>query len=273
MNRAYMICLDLDGTLLNRKGQVSVRNRKCLTDCLDRGFQVYFVTGRPYCFAKYIAESVDSRIGVIACAGACYEWEGRLIEHEIPQEALVQFIERLERSGAQAFFKGRTYFYTHEAYDRRFLYDHMNDGLPEKLKVRSYTGLSYEELKGTAAHVQKILVYDTDPERLERLEREVRRIPLLNADKYNTKGFDVTAKGTDKGTAILELRKRLGLKKSRILAMGDSLNDVPMFREAGYRIAMGNADPEIKEICDEVTGSNEEDGVAWILEHPDRYLK
>lgn len=273
MNRAYMICLDLDGTLLNRQGQISARNRKCLIDCLDRGFQVYFVTGRPYCFAKCIAESVDSRIGVIACAGACYEWAGSLIEREIPKEALEQFIDCLERSGSQAFFKGRTYFYTHEAYDRRFLYDHMNEEFPEGLRVRSFTELPYGELKRAVSHVQKILVYDTDPERLERLQEDVCRIPLLHADKYNTKGFDVTAKGTDKGTAILELRKKLGLEKSQILAMGDSLNDIPMFREAGYRVAMGNADPEIKEICDEVTGSNEESGVAWILEHPDKYLK
>lgn len=262
-----MICLDLDGTLLNNQGKVSERNRKCLVDCLDQGFKVYLVTGRPYCFAKYIAESVDWRIGVIACAGACYEWNGQLTVHEIASEALAKIIGCLERSTAHAFFKGRSYFYTHEAYDRRFLYDHMNDRFPEKLKVRSFTELPYSELKRAAAHIHKILVYDTDSDKLHQLEAQMCRIPSLNVSRYNEISFDVTAEGTDKGTAIREIRQRLYLEKSQVLAIGDAMNDLPMFREAGRRIAMGNAKPRIKEMCHEVTRSNEEDGVAWILEN------
>lgn len=262
-----MICLDLDGTLLNNQGTVSEKNKKCLSACLDQGFKVYLVTGRPYCFAKYIAGTIDQRIGVIACAGACYEWNEKLIAHEIASEALIKIIECLERSAAHAFFKGRTYFYTHEIYDRRFLYDHMNDRFPENLKVKSFTELPYAELKRSAAHIHKILVYDMDRDRLCQLETQVSKIALLNISRYNDISFDMTAEGTDKGTAIREIRQRLHLEKSQVLAIGDAANDLPMFREAGRRIAMGNATPQIKEICHEVTKSNEEDGVAWILEN------
>ena len=63
------------------------------------------------------------------------------------------------------------------------------------------------------------------------------------------------------------------MKKEQILALGDGWNDLPMFRSAGWRIGMGNAAEEVKRVCDEVTGTSEEDGVAQILEHAGRYFR
>ena len=54
-----MICIDLDGTLLNRQSRISERNQRALKKCLNQGASVYFVTCRPYCFTKSLAESVD----------------------------------------------------------------------------------------------------------------------------------------------------------------------------------------------------------------------
>lgn len=54
-----MVCLDLDGTLLNRSRAVSMENRKALIDCLDRGIYIYLVTGRPPCFARWLTRQID----------------------------------------------------------------------------------------------------------------------------------------------------------------------------------------------------------------------
>ena len=165
-NISALVCLDLDGTLLNRAGQVSERNRAALISCLDKGAAVCFVTGRPYCFAKSLAVSIDPRIGVVAGAGACYEWEGELIEHPLPEDARRKFVDCLARSSAHAFFKGRRLFYTHDVYDRRFLYDWMNDRFPEEYRVQSLTELTFEELKERTEKIHKILVYEEDSRRL-----------------------------------------------------------------------------------------------------------
>lgn len=68
-----LICIDLDGTLMSQDGQISQRNQQALKKCLLMGDIVYFVTGRPYCFAKSLALTVDSGIGVVAGNGSCYE--------------------------------------------------------------------------------------------------------------------------------------------------------------------------------------------------------
>ena len=268
-----MVCLDLDGTLLNRAGRISSRNKESLAACLEQGIQVYFVTGRPYCFARSLPDMVDKRIGVIACSGACCEFDGQLIINELSKEAVERFADGLETSGAHAFFKGLTQFYTHDAYDERFLYDHHNNWFSEGLKVQSFTELSYEELKEQAVHIHKILVYDMNQNGLKDLAARTAQIPDVQVSWYRNISFDVTAAGADKGISVDRVRKGLGLKKEQILALGDGWNDLPMFRSAGWRIGMGNAAEEVKRVCDEVTGTSEEDGVAQILEHAGRYFR
>jgi len=272
MSNSVLICLDLDGTLFNRQSEISERNRRALKNCLDKGAAVCFVTGRPYCFAKYTALSVDPRIRVISGAGACYEWSGSLITREIPKQALKEFVDCLSQSTAQAFFKGLHTFYTHEAYDERFLYDRYNPDFPPDCQVHSLTCLPYPELKKQVKDIHKILVYEKEKERLDTFEACVSVIPGLQVSRYNDISFDVTAAGVDKGRAILDIRSRLGLPKEAVLAIGDAPNDLPMFREAGIRVAMGNAREEIRRLCHYTTAANEEDGVAQVLEHLETYF-
>ncbi len=273
MTYSGMICLDLDGTLLNREGKISSRNRESIQACLEWGIHVCFVTGRPYCFARSLADTIDKRIGVIACSGACYEYGGRLVTEELPDEAVRQFADCLERSGAHAFFKGLTRFYTHDIYDERFLYDHHNSWFSKGLQVQSFPGLSWQELKARVCHIHKILVYDADRKALAELAKHTEKIAHVQVSWYRDISFDVTAEGTDKGIAVEKVRLCLGLEKEQVLAIGDAWNDMPMFRSAGWRIAMGNAVKEVRDICDEITGSNEEDGVAEILEQAGRYFR
>lgn len=267
-----IVCLDLDGTLLNRDGRISNRNKESIQACLERGIHIYFVTGRPYCFARSLADMVDKRIGVIACSGACYEYGGKLLVKELPDEAVPQFVDCLKQSGAHAFFKGMTRFYTHDLYDERFLYDHHNSWFSQKLQVQSLTGLSWQELKDQACHIHKILVYDSDKRALAELAERTEKIPHVQVSWYRDISFDVTSEGTDKGIAVEKVRMSLGLEKDQVLAIGDAWNDMPMFESAGRRIAMGNAAKEVKDICDEITGTNEEDGVAWVLEQVEKYF-
>lgn len=267
-----MVCLDLDGTLLNRSGDITDRNRESLQLSLEQGLAVYFVTGRPYCFARSLADTVDKRIGVIACAGACYEEGGRLVTKELSGETIRSFTDALALSGAHAFFKGLTRFYTHDAYDGRFLYDHHNSWFSAGLQVQSFTELSWQDLKEQACHIHKILVYGREREGLMALAAHTQRIPHAQVSWYRDISFDVTAEGTDKGIAVEQVRRGLGLTKEQVLAIGDAWNDLPMFRSAGRAIAMGNAAREVKEICHEVTGTNEEDGVAQVLEQQGRYF-
>ncbi|GAA2510850.1 MULTISPECIES: HAD family hydrolase [Actinomycetes] len=72
--------------------------------------------------------------------------------------------------------------------------------------------------------------------------------------------------GVTKATGLALAAERLGIPAAEALAFGDMPNDIPMFRWAAHGVAMANAHPELKAVADEVTTSNEDDGIAVVLE-------
>ena len=78
--------------------------------------------------------------------------------------------------------------------------------------------------------------------------------------------MEIMPLGIEKATSLKLLLSRLGSSNEELIAIGDGLNDIPMLKYAGLGIAMGNAYDEVKKISDDVTFSNEEDGVAECIE-------
>jgi hypothetical protein len=78
--------------------------------------------------------------------------------------------------------------------------------------------------------------------------------------------LDFVAPGVDKGSAVRQLAETVGVPLSEIVTLGDGENDVPMFRQAGFSIAMGNASDAVKREARETTLTNDEDGFAMAVE-------
>lgn len=259
-------CIDLDGTLLRSDNTVSNINKDSIRKAINEGNKVFLVTGRPYCFTKYIAEEIHNDIGIISFNGGCYDKGKDTNISCISNDSLVEAIDILKDSKCKCFFKGKRLFYTTEDYDDRFLYDHMNDKFSDKLKVYSYIKLSWDEIRKNAKDIIKVLIYSYDKNEVDKLRIKMQRIKGLTISSYMDISLDINSENTDKGRAVRDVMSYYGINKSDIIAIGDSENDIPMLKEAGYSIAMGNAKEEIKEICDKVTLSNDEDGVSYAIE-------
>ena len=78
--------------------------------------------------------------------------------------------------------------------------------------------------------------------------------------------LELTSKTAQKGGALRKLAAHLGAAPEETMAIGDSFNDLDMLRAAGTAVAMGNAEPIVKETADFITKSNDEDGVAYAIE-------
>ena len=78
--------------------------------------------------------------------------------------------------------------------------------------------------------------------------------------------IEINDEGVNKGTALIELGKMLGIERAEIMACGDGDNDVDMLREVGFGVAMANADEKTKAAADYITVSNEEQGAARAIE-------
>ena len=110
----------------------------------------------------------------------------------------------------------------------------------------------------------KIVGVSKNFELLERCEPDVR---LAFADaafvaRSQPYYLDITHPLANKGAALSEIAKLLGVPLAEIAVIGDGGNDVPMFKRSGLSIAMGNASPEVQQAADFVTDSNEEEGFA-----------
>lgn len=89
-------------------------------------------------------------------------------------------------------------------------------------------------------------------------------ITFLSGGYHN---LEFTKKGTSKGTGMLYLCERLGIAPKETMAIGDTQNDLDILQTAAIGVAMGNARAEVKKASDFITLTNEEDGVAYALEH------
>jgi hydroxymethylpyrimidine pyrophosphatase-like HAD family hydrolase len=78
--------------------------------------------------------------------------------------------------------------------------------------------------------------------------------------------LDITNLAANKGEAVIEIARHFGVPLSRVAVIGDMANDLPMFRRAGYAVAMGNATDEVKGEAAAVTARNTEDGFAQAVE-------
>ena len=117
----------------------------------------------------------------------------------------------------------------------------------------------------------RVSALDMEEETADRLAGELGAGPGLNVVKvslpYNGMwAVDVTRAGVDKGTAINEVARLLGIRTRQIIAAGDSYNDLPLLEACGLGIAMGNAASELKAAADYVAPSVDDDGLAVAIE-------
>lgn len=105
-------------------------------------------------------------------------------------------------------------------------------------------------------------------EQVENVEIKNRHKSLLDIKFKDDKTIfcDIANIDCNKGTAIKKLLEILNIKKEEAIAIGDDNNDLSMFEQVGYKVAVANAIDIVKEKADEITLSNDDDGVAVFLE-------
>ena len=122
-------------------------------------------------------------------------------------------------------------------------------------------------LKAINHPIAKCLIVG-DPTRLAVLEKEMYdhlkdRMGVFRSEPYF---LELVPKGIDKARSLSVLLKEINMKKEEMIAVGDGFNDLSMIQYAGLGVAMANAQPVVRENADYITLSNDEDGVAAVVE-------
>lgn len=256
--RFDLIALDLDGTLLDSQERISPRNRAAIEEALGAGIRIVLVTGRGVDMPIRVSRELGLNLPVICCHGALTKDFGanRTLGHiPVPLQYAKPMIEFSERKGLSVAIYAEEFFYRLEG---------------SQLHMEDMRGPAWRQVKTFAdvMHTAPTFIRFMGRESVAAMEEEFRDLPLHF--KYET-WLDfvecaVTSRDATKQRALARLCADFQVPPERVLAIGDSRNDVPMLRWAGAGVAMANALPEVREAVKYVTASNEEDGVAAAIE-------
>lgn len=264
-----MLAIDLDGTLLDSNKEISQENRKYIKRAVEKGLKVLICSGRIYAGAKVFAEQLSLEGPLIVCNGA----EIRDVKTDevyyssmLSKEDCLKVVDLLHNDGI--------YFHTYiddvmyaEKLDYAALYymikskDLRSDFRIDVKVVESVRDVVVKSTKNPA----KIVVMSSKLEDLNRVRKFVEEVDTIEVVSSNYDNFEVLNRGVSKGKALEIISRMFSVKREEIIAIGDNENDCSMLEYAGFSVAMGNAEDRVKNICDFVTLSNDEDGVAHAI--------
>lgn len=257
-NQKFMVCLDVDGTIVNHQGQMSQRVRTTTRAVVSAGHEVVVSTGRSLGATLPVVRELGIEQGyVVACNGGVIAkvsgTEVEVIHREIFDPSLV--LATLWRTMPHA-------KYALENEHGEFLssdeFTDVSFGAPARV-------VGFDELLNSKA--VRVVVFSTDAT-AEEFGRAVHGLGLSGVT-YSvgwTAWLDIAAEGTTKASGLERLRGTLGFESTDTLAVGDGRNDIEMLQWAGTGVAMGQAPKEVKAAADTVTASVDEDGLASVLQ-------
>jgi Cof subfamily protein (haloacid dehalogenase superfamily) len=258
-----LIATDLDGTLLRADRTVSARTAATLARMSAEGRQVVLVTGRPIRWLQLVYDHLDSPVPAVCANGAVvYDPVEDVVLRADPlaPELLAEVARRLRAevpgvSLAVEVTDGREM--RHEA-DYPIRWDHRHEA------VRMID--APEELLSAPAVKLLARAGSRDPDVFVQVVAGA-LAGLAEATHSSYSGLvEISAAGVTKAAGLAWLCTRYGVTADEVIAFGDMPNDLPMLSWAGRAVAVANAHPAVLEVADEVTLTNEEDGVAAYLE-------
>jgi Cof subfamily protein (haloacid dehalogenase superfamily) len=256
-----LLALDLDGTLVEPRKPVRPTVIAAVRRAQAAGVRATIVTGRMYVGAKPFAEALALDGPIVLYQGAVLAdaRTGRF-EREIPlahATAMRIYAAAKEHDLHVQFYRDDRFYVEH---DNRYarLYALTSD--TEPVVVRSLP----DEFAGRDSTKVNIV---TDASRTADVLALMERVcgPDAYVTRSNPEFVEMLSPEVDKGVALRLVAESYGIPMDRVMAIGDSYNDLPLLRAAGFAVAMGSSPPELKAVADAVVGDVEHDGVAEAI--------
>ncbi|WP_426460909.1 HAD family hydrolase [Mycoplasma hafezii] len=273
-NNLETFIFDLDGTLLNSQKEVTKRTKQAIELLHKQGKRVVIATGRPFYMNKKLFTELNLKDPVIAINGTTIidDWRtgkttvlGKLDNTEVLQ--IVKYLEANkidfltyttdtmygENFNNPIWFNARIYPYTTADNPYRWNYEE--------------TSVSQLIEQNPNITILKLLILrEKVQDKMPKLLEFLKQFPKSYCIPSQSDVLDIMPLHQNKGKAIKELFKKYGWKLAEAIACGDAPNDVEMMQAVAVGVAMANAHPEVKEHADIIAESNDEDGVAKLIE-------
>jgi hypothetical protein len=257
-----LVAFDVDGTLVGRDLTISYRVQDAVAQMRSSGVGGCLVTGRMYRATVPFARTLHLDAPVICYQGAAIldpATDDVLAHSALANELVRELIGLTERDGMHLQLYRNDEYYCEAR--NRFSELYASLSLTEPVIVPSL-----REAFAYSPATKAVVVADVAAAG----EYERRLQDHFAARAYVTRSLpefvEVLDPSVDKGNALRFVAARLGVPMEATLAIGDSWNDAPLLRAAGFAVAMGSGPPELREIADAVVGDLALDGVAEAIE-------
>ena len=286
-----LMTIDLDGTLLNSYGEVSEATRKALLTVKERGTEVVLASGRPISSTESLAVELGVDNYLISGNGAAV--------YDIKEQKVIydRFLTKEQVMRIAKLCEDNSFFYNVYTEDEviasslnyNVLFYH-KENVKKIEEKRTHINvvqniMEYIEQSGKEKFL-KITVCDESQFIFNSIMKRLKEIDGIDVletaymsrkkikdgtDDVDIQYFytEITNKNVNKWSAIEFLMEKLDIKKEEIIAIGDNLNDKEMIENAGLGVVMGNSNPIMKELADEIVADNNSEGV---LEAVNRFV-
>jgi len=271
-NMSYkLVCIDMDGTLLDSKKNVSQRNLEAIEKSHKLGVKIAICTGRIFTSAKYYGEIIGVKAPIIASNGAYIREKDRdevIYKSVLGYENCKIIFSVFKKYGIVPHFFTSDSIYTEKLIYFSAYYNEENKKLEKENQVAIKITDQWEKVfQDNELEIIKAVAVDDDLHKVAQAKRELRKISSVEVVSSHNNNFEVMCRDTSKGRGVEILSEFYGFSPEEIICIGDNENDLSMIKFAGLGVAMGNSNDEIKKAADYVTSTNDEDGVAEVLEN------
>ena len=263
------IFVDIDGTLRDSNRNLSVKTIETIKRVSEKGILVILCSGRPRKYTEQISrECFASKYIITSSGGNIYDYEQDkiLYVNEMNKEAIIKLYEIANPEDVRFIMnvgEGRVVNKVKHPDQEKQLEEEIRQFVYKNDVVQcTIADSNFDKIKNLIPKIEKV----------ENVEIKNRHKSLLDT-KFNddkTIFCDIANIDSNKGNAVKKLLEILNIKKEETIAIGDDINDLSMFEQVGYKVAVDNAINIVKENADEITLSNDKDGVALFL---DKMLK
>ena len=269
-----MVAIDLDGTLLGPDGKVTERTRQAIHRCLAAGMLVCFATGRNWTESKTVLDTVAHYDHAVFAGGAMViDTRQDVTLHRTGVDpALAREICGLLEEAGHAVLA---------------LQDTATAGvdylISDEVPVNAQTMHWMNVTSAVVHHVPRLSQYSHEHTIRLGIVAEPDEVDAVHAqleEKFSGRIFfhrlfvpqagvtvlEIFDPAVNKWEGILHVARHHDVEPEQIIAIGDDVNDIPMLRQAGLGVAMGNASADIQALAKKVIGTNRDDGLAAFLE-------
>lgn len=263
-----LVCIDIDGTLLNNHHRITQRTKDIILRAHQRGVHIVISTGRMYTDAEYYSNLIGVKSPVIASNGAFIKEKDtdKVIYKDVLGEDLsLELLEIFRRHCVKPYFcTPHKFYYGNIMFKVFYIATKLMGSRSNKLDVKYVFswGRWQKILQQEKDNIVKSEIIYRDAALICKLRDELKCLTQLEIVDSSRHNIEITRSGVSKGKAVEMLAAFYGLKRDEIITIGDSENDVSMLEYAGLGIAMGNASAIVKQKADYTTDSNDQDGVA-----------